>query len=461
MAQNVNREDLAKQLETLIADLKPEDQGPTLSTLKKIFDNVSQDPHNEKYRQIKIANKRFNNTVWKYPAGEKLMKMSGWTVEGDHVRLNNDFHIQTLSEILSCHVPDMHVQLKPITGTKDHVAPPCYDLPLGYEDEMTKALFDGEVLKLRGLLEQVKIPANRILIHEEPLLDVALAFRRIGIARILIKEYSLEINDTHIHKFLKNGALETEAMDLITEFNVNINDIELILFALQCRCFEIIKYAIEKCHFNVNFVMRHPNDDKSYSTLLHFTYMLNQQDFAEYLIEKGADKHATDMQGLKPSEYRGGFEPFLKMSEHYLNLRLINKNFHCEESLHYLKLTAEGYSEEEAVSRVLKLYPSLKSHKPAKRNLDDIPKMNELNLYTVDIASFYIELGLKLNVPNENLLVIKKDSFLPSLTDKCKRMLELWLEMDTTATWNKLCEALKQLEKNSLAVKIEADISAS
>ena len=72
MAQNVNRKDLAKQLETLIADLKPEEQGPTLSILKKIFDNISQDPHNDKYRQIKVANKRFNNTVWKYPAGEKV-----------------------------------------------------------------------------------------------------------------------------------------------------------------------------------------------------------------------------------------------------------------------------------------------------------------------------------------------------------------------------------------------------
>ena len=350
MAQNVNREDLAKQLETLIADLKLEDQGPTLSTLEKIFDNVSQDPHNDKYRQIKIANKRFNNTVWKYPAGEKLMKMSGWTVEGDHVRLNNDFHIQTMSEILSCNMPDKHVQLKPITGTKDYVAPPCYDLPLGYEDEMAKALFNGEVLKLRDLLEQAKIPANRILIHGAPLLETALAYRRIGIARILIKEYSLEINDTHIHKFLKFGALETEAMELITEFNVKINNLSLILFALQCRCFGIIKYAIEKCQFNVNFVIKHPNDDKCYSTLLHFTYMLNQQDFAEYLIEKGADKHATNTLGLKPSEYSGGFEPVLKRSEHYLNLRLINKNFRCEENLHYLKLTAEGYSEEEAVA---------------------------------------------------------------------------------------------------------------
>ena len=347
------------------------------------------------------------------------------------------------------------------TGTKDYVAPSCYDLPLGLEAELKKALFDGDALKLHDLLEQVKIPANRILIDGASLLEVALAMRRIGIARILIKKYSLEINDTHIHKFLKNGALETEAMDLITDFDININNLDLIVFALQCRCFEIIKYAIEKCQFNVNSVMRHPNDDKSYSTLLHFTYMLNHQDFAKYLIEKGADKHATDTHGLKPSEYKGGLEPALKRSEHCLNLRLINKNFHSKENFLYLELTAEGYSEEEAVSRVLEVYPLLKSHKPAKRNLDDIPKMKELNIYTVDIASFYLDLGLQLNIPNENLQLIDKEHSLPSLREKCQKMLEEWLERDTTATWKKLCQALQQLRKNSLALKIEADINAS
>ena len=68
--------------------------------------------------------------------------------------------------------------------------------------------------------------------------------------------------------------------------------------------------------------MAHPNDDEGYSTckLLHATYMLNEQDFSKYLIEKGADKNATDMQGLKPSEYSGGFEPFFKKAEHFLNL---------------------------------------------------------------------------------------------------------------------------------------------
>ena len=62
----------------------------TLSTLKKIFNNIIQYPDDQKYHQIKLANERFCSTVWQYPAGEELMKMSGWVVEGVHVTLKSN-----------------------------------------------------------------------------------------------------------------------------------------------------------------------------------------------------------------------------------------------------------------------------------------------------------------------------------------------------------------------------------
>ena len=64
---------------------------------------------------------------------------------------------------------------------------------------------------------------------------------------------------------------------------------------------------------------------------------------------------------------------------------MINKNFYCEENFLYWKLKGEGYSKEEAVSRVFEAFPLLKGHKPAKRNVDDVPTMNKFNRYTVDI----------------------------------------------------------------------------
>ena len=73
----------------------------TLSTLKRIFNNIIQHPSDTKYHQIKLANEIFSSTVWQYPAGEELMRMSGWVVEGDHVKLRNDSCAQTILAITS------------------------------------------------------------------------------------------------------------------------------------------------------------------------------------------------------------------------------------------------------------------------------------------------------------------------------------------------------------------------
>ena len=77
----------------LSAFLTPKYLEATLSTLRKIFDNIIQHPNDDKYCQIKLANKTFSSKVWRYPACEELMKMSGWVVEDDHVTLRDDSHV--------------------------------------------------------------------------------------------------------------------------------------------------------------------------------------------------------------------------------------------------------------------------------------------------------------------------------------------------------------------------------
>ena len=91
---------LSQQLNKIVASISPEDVETTLSTLRKIFDNIIQCPNDDRYRQIKLANKTFNSKVWRYSACEKLMKMSGWVVVNDHVRLKDDSHVHTVSQLL-------------------------------------------------------------------------------------------------------------------------------------------------------------------------------------------------------------------------------------------------------------------------------------------------------------------------------------------------------------------------
>jgi len=99
------------QLDKIISSLSSEDLEATLSTLKKIFDNIIQHPNDDKYRQIKLANKIFSSKVWRYPACEELMKMSGWVVEDDHVRLTDVTHIQTVYATVCERSGDSHVSI--------------------------------------------------------------------------------------------------------------------------------------------------------------------------------------------------------------------------------------------------------------------------------------------------------------------------------------------------------------
>ena len=59
------------------------------------------------------------------------------------------------------------------------------------------------------------------------------------------------------------------------------------------------------------------------------------------------------------------------------------------------------------------------------------------------MAPYYHAIGLELDIPNSKLKVIKCDSSLANLQEKCHKMLEVWFETDTSASWKKLCNALE------------------
>jgi len=84
----------------------------TLSTLKEIFDNIIKHPNDDKYRQIKLANETFSSKVWSHPACEELMKMSGWEVEDDHVRLRDAARIQTVHAAICERIGATQVSIK-------------------------------------------------------------------------------------------------------------------------------------------------------------------------------------------------------------------------------------------------------------------------------------------------------------------------------------------------------------
>ena len=71
------------------------------------------------------------------------------------------------------------------------------------------------------------------------------------------------------------------------------------------------------------------------------------------------------------------------------------------------------------------------------------------------MAPSYYDIGLQLDIVNSQLKLIKNDPSLSDLKEKCRKMLEVWLESDTSATWKKLCDALQEAELSVLAEQIK------
>ena len=78
------------------------------------------------------------------------------------------------------------------------------------------------------------------------------------------------------------------------------------------------------------------------------------------------------------------------------------------------------------------------------------------------MAPSYHEIGLALDIVYSDLKTIKRDSKLPDPTQKCYRMLEVWLKKKgTSATWKRLCDALDENDEHELAKNIRETIASS
>ena len=258
---------------------------------------------------------------------------------------------------------------------------------------------------------------------------------------------------------LCHGAAESVTIDFINEFDVDVNitdgEMSFLNNAILYKCFDVVRYLIEVCKLDVNAPIQTYLLDKLRFTPLHFAYATNEPAIVDYLIQHGADVNAIDVHGKKPIEYKGGTPGMIELSEVDANYRKIHKNICGPEYVYYHELCRK-YSKKEAVARTVQKYPSLLCEEGStRRDLFGTPTLNELNRYITDMAPSYYDIGLQLDIVNSQLKLIKNDPSLPDLREKCRKMLEVWLENDTSATWKKLCDALQEIELCVLAEQIK------
>ena len=480
---------LLEQLRKLTASLIPRDLDATLSTLRRIFDNIIQHPNDDKYRQIKLTSKTFSSKVWQYPAGEELMKMSGWVVEDDHVRLRDDSCAQIMLRLLAEKLEEenpaefvrvLNISKSTILGKRcNDVSTVCTAGPSSSSEPLmvssyaaapfAKAILSGNGKKLRELLSQCTCPEQYIKLNGGVLIGIAYVTRQIGMVRILVNEYGIDANildETGCLSFLKifEGSDSTEAsqsliIQCIKEFNIDVHKqdgyLSVLHLAVLHKLFTVVKFLVEECKVDVNCIAKPKG-----GTALHMAYGIGEMSIAQYLIEHGADQEVIDEDGRKPKDYQlyeNNF--FCVVSKYYLKQCAIIKNFGPETD-YYRMCLEQGLSLVEATDATFDKFPNLQKSTVGSSGvvLETTPTLNELNCYITDMAPSYYDVGLQLGIDNRELKLIKDDHIsFPGLEQKCHRMLEVWLNKnDTSATWKKLCDALERQGLNFLAGKIKA-----
>ena len=332
----------SKQLDKLVASLNP----TTLSTLRRIFDNIFYYPNDDKYRQIKLANKTFSSKVWQYPAGEELMKMNGWIVEGNHVRLTDDSHVHIMVKLLNqfCALPsDQHRTIM-------------------------KALFNGDTAAIEKMLNLSNVSIAGIVNFQDEssinLLKVAFGFQDMDLISLLVKTYSVDIYIPSQHTFNTMFELAPEcfAIEVLTicgiKTSFTLDGFTLLHLAVMYNCPKIVHHLITK-GADVNAASRFV------STPLHYANIFNHKEIADYLSQNGADATARDYKGRTPLDYIGGNPKMIEISQHIQDKRRIHMKPYSAEREYYLKLVNSGVDEESAVSYTIEQFPSLKQKEVA------------------------------------------------------------------------------------------------
>ena len=361
-----------EQLRKLSASLTPQDLDATLSTLRRIFDNIIQHPNDDKYRQIKLTSKTFSSKGWQYPAGEELMKMSGWVVEDNHVTLRDDSCVQTVSQLLRTKLEEENPVKSKLTilgkraeSTITAANTSCSsEVPI-LSEETQFAILDvvtyGDGARLKKLLSQYDTRhVKNIQVFQGPIIRLAYFARQIGITRLLVNKYEVDVNISKDDGYpwffeLFNGCDSTEAcqhliIQFVKELNIDVHQQNyghsFLHLAILHKLFTVIKFLVEECRVDVNSISS--TSVLRSGTPLHMAYGINEMNIAQYLIEHGADQEAIDDDGKKPKEYQ--FSQYEKsyyniISIYSLKRRSIFKNNISRESLYYQKLCDDGTEE--------------------------------------------------------------------------------------------------------------------
>ena len=370
---------ILKQLDKLDALLRPGSRGATFSVLERIFDNIIQHPNDDKYRHINLTDEAFSSKVWQYPAGEELMKMSGWVVEGDHVRLRDDSCVQIVSQLLKSFLSSSATGVVPFPDDEFQV--------------LIKAFYNGDIPCIQKLLKVSHISPIGDIYSESgsslSLLTAATIAQQIDIVKLLLTDYSMDpyvmsLRDDKSVTYIEcmfHWAPQSFIIAIMKYCGVKSDfktteGFSLLHCAVVFNCFDVVCFLLaEHSDIDVNAT----TDDGLY-TPLHLAYLCGQTQIAQHLIQHGADVYAVDSDGFTPYEYID--DPgFIESSEYLQNRRKIHHIAFSIEHCYYMQLINIGIVDKEAVSLTMEQFPSLKEDSPTHHDIDHASALKEFTQF--------------------------------------------------------------------------------
>ena len=368
---------LSKQLEKVITCLHPDDRRTTLTTLKEYFKNILQHPNEGKYRQIKLANKKFSSKVWRYPACEELMKMSGWVVEDDHVRLKDDSCVHIMSDLLNiAYRQECPKQATSQTGV----------LSVEQFQALIKAVFNEDIVMVDGFLQKCGITnAGRVFCEDScsvNLLFAAITTQQIELAQLLFDYYDVDSYEIDgfcadpkpcAYAMFEHASDEfiIEMMSVMPYIDVcsKYDGYTILHAATMANSLDVISFLTGD-YFN--FKLTTP-DDHLGRTPLHTAFLIGNTEIAQCLMDAGADASLKDMCLCTPLDYRiGSKDPkMIADSQHLQNQRTIRSDPFSIEHNYYLKLIKTGMDPKDAVSFTMTEYPTLNNKIASVSRRDD------------------------------------------------------------------------------------------
>ena len=275
------------------------------------------------------------------------MKMSGWVVEGDYVRLRDHSRVNILLKILELFCEQ--------TGIKysRSISVTTQQLSVQQFQELITAVFENDITRIHKLLKCCTITQSGKAFSEDGLsinlMAMAIVLQKTDVVKVLVEGFSVDPYELYYDgekpcRCIVN-IFDQAPQSFIIDFlkisgvrvSFKVDGLTLLHTAVLTCCFDVVCFLIEECEeMDINAT------DDNLRTPLHAAYLGGHRQISEYLIKHGADITAMDIYGHVPYDYIDSDPDVVTISQYVQKKHKIHELPFSIERLYFYQLLNLG-----------------------------------------------------------------------------------------------------------------------